>query len=78
MVAEASNPRLRQQGENTAAVVRDWRPVSTGPAHAEGNVSMRESIQSAISASYGVPGLYHRHERHRTGHQGGQAIDLPQ
>ena len=59
VVAEASNPSFGGRGENTAAINRDWKPVSTGPQHDPGNTAMRESIQSAISASYGVPALYH-------------------
>ena len=38
---------------------RDWKPVQTGPTHAEGNVGMRESVQASLSAAYGIAGAYH-------------------
>ena len=59
VVAEANLPGYGSRGENTAAVVRDWKPVSTGPAHEQGNQLMRDSIQAAISAAYGVPAAFH-------------------
>ena len=42
----------------TAAPSRDWVPVSVGQAHSPGNVSMRDSVQGSIAASYGVPAAY--------------------
>ena len=36
----------------------DWVPTAVGPAHSLGNVAMRESVQSSLSAAYGVPAAY--------------------
>ena len=36
----------------------DWTPVRVGMAHEPGNVAMRESVQSSLSAAYGVPAAY--------------------
>ena len=46
-------------GQGTLASPRaDWVPTAVGQRHDPGNVAMRESVQSSLSAAYGVPAAY--------------------
>ena len=56
VVAETTN---QGWGQGKLASPRaDWTPVKVGMAHDPGNVAMRESVQSSLSAAYGVPAAY--------------------
>ena len=47
------------RGQGALAAPRsDWTPVNVGQEHSLGNVGMRESVQSSLSAAYGVPAAY--------------------
>ena len=41
-----------------AAPERDWTAVKMGQDHTQGNVIMRDGVQAALAAAYGVPGAY--------------------
>ena len=43
---------------SSQAPQRDWTAVKVGQEHTQGNVIMRDGVQSALAAAYGIPGAY--------------------
>ena len=43
---------------SSQAPAKDWTAVKVGQDHTQGNVIMRDAVQSALAAAYGIPGAY--------------------